>query len=59
MKVKLTKDGKVSQRGAHLKKPDSEKVGKKEYVPTGKPRGRPPKDAKDWSTPDDTKTNGN
>ena len=32
---------KVEKRGAHLKKTDAEKVPKKEYVPTGKPRGRP------------------
>ena len=32
---------KVDKRGAHLKKTDAEKVPKKVYVPTGKPRGRP------------------
>ena len=32
---------KVEKRGAHLKKADADKVAKKEYVPTGKPRGRP------------------
>ena len=31
---------KVDKRGAHLKKADHEKVPKKEYVPTGNPRGR-------------------
>ena len=33
---------KVDKRGAHLKKTDAEKVPKKVYVPTGKPRGRRP-----------------
>ena len=32
---------KVEKRGAHFKKADADKVVKKEYVPTGKPRGRP------------------
>ena len=31
---------KVEKRGAHLKKADADKVPKKEYVPTGNPRGR-------------------
>ena len=31
---------KVEKRGAHLKKADGDKVAKKEYVPTGNPRGR-------------------
>eukprot|EP00092_Neocalanus_flemingeri_P034655 GFUD01037697.1.p1 GENE.GFUD01037697.1~~GFUD01037697.1.p1 ORF type:complete len:101 (+),score=40.25 GFUD01037697.1:117-419(+) len=37
--------GKNEKRGAHLRKPDHLKVAKakKEYVPTGKPRGRPKK----------------
>ena len=33
---------KVEKRGAHLRVPDHLKVAKKEYVPTGRPRGRLP-----------------
>ena len=32
----------VKGKAHHWSKPDDEKVPKKEYVPTGKPRGRPP-----------------
>ena len=39
---------KLDKRGAHWRVPDGEKIGKKEYVPTGNPRGRP-------SVPDDEK----
>ena len=31
---------KEEKRGAHLRVPDHLKKAKKEYVPTGKPRGR-------------------
>ena len=33
---------KNEKRGAHLRVPEHLKVAKKEYVPTGKPRGRKP-----------------
>ena len=33
-------DKKEEKRGAHLRVPDHLKKAKKEYVPTGKPRGR-------------------
>ena len=46
-KVKLTKDGSVSKQGAHLKKSEAEKKPAHVYQPTGKPRGRPPKNPKD------------
>ena len=35
------------KRGAHFRKPESEKKPKTPYQPTGKPRGRPPKNPKD------------
>ena len=35
------------KRGAHFRKPESEKVGRKPYVPTGNPRGAKPKDQKE------------
>ena len=49
-KVKLNKDGTESKQGAHLKKSAAEKKAtaeKQAYQPTGKPRGRPPKNSKD------------
>ena len=39
--IKPKKHAKKVKPGAHLKKADADKVPKKVYVPTGKPRGRP------------------
>lgn len=35
----------------HWSKPDDEKTPKQPYVPTGKPRGRPPKEENEKKAP--------
>ena len=40
--TKKEEEKKEERRGAHLRVPDHLKKPKKEYVPTGKPRGRRP-----------------
>jgi len=57
-KIENMPDKENTEKRGPGRPPKDEKDKKQPYVPTGKPRGRPPKNPKNWLNPNDAQNKG-